>query len=117
MKKRTKIKLKSKEESNGEILRWRKKEVRSKNFHMRGKDKGKKVHMKNKEKDRKILTSEKDKDSKHLHSSEIMIEGQIKIQDKALAAKKGNFSNQDRSKKVQKRKVLLTNVQVCKIIC
>lgn len=115
MKKKTKIKLKCKEESNGEILSWKEKEVKSKNSHMRGKEKGKKVHMKNK--DRKILTNDKDKDSKHLHSNEIMREEQTKIQDKALAAKKGNFSNQDRSKKVQKRKVLLINVQVCKTIC
>ena len=99
------MKLKSKE-SNGEILRWKEKEVRSKNFHMRGKNK-----------DKKVLTSEKDKDSKHLHSSEIMIEEQTKIQDKALVVKKGNFRNRDKSKKVQKRKALLTNVQVCKTIC
>lgn len=111
------MKLKSKEESNGEILRWKEKKVRSKNCHIKGKDKGKKVHMKNKDKEKKILTSDKDKDSKHLHSSEITIEEQTKIQDKALVVKKGNFSNRDKSKKVQKRKVLLTSVQVCKIIC
>ena len=83
---------------------------------MRDKDKGKRVHMKGKEK--KNHMREKDKDNKLLHFNEIMKEKEpINIQDKTLVVKIKDFSNQDKSKKYQKRKVLLTNVQVCKTIC
>ena len=116
IKKRTKTKLKCKEEINGEIPRWKEKKVISKKFHMKDKNKGKRVHVKGK--DKKDHTREKDKDNKPLHSNEIMIEKeQINIREKIPVVKTKNFSNQDKSKTYLKRKGLLINEQVCKTIC
>ena len=57
--------MKWKEKTNGEILNLIKREVISKKYHMREKDK-----------EKKRLIKGKDKDSKLLHSSEMMIKAE-----------------------------------------